>query len=184
MNPHRPTRAPVTALALSIALFAGLAQAEPASNKPTAAAPAAAAPAAPAANPATAQDLTPPFLRGLELTAEQKTHINNVINEQVPAVREHSRLMREKHDALQALVIAEKYDHNQARQLVDELTKGMATLTLLRADTDAKLMTLLTPAQRQQVRDQHAARMQGKQPPAKPAAAAPAKPATGTKPAQ
>lgn len=180
MNPHRPTRAPVTALALSIALFAGLAQAEPASNKPTAAAPAAAAPAAPAAAP----DLTPPFLRGIELTAEQKTHINNVINEQVPAVREHSRLMREKHDALQALVIAEKYDHNQAQQLVDELTKGMATLTLLRADTDAKLMTLLTPAQRQQVRDQHAARVQGKQPPAKPAAAAPVKPATGTKPAQ
>lgn len=178
MTPHRMLRTPLTALALTAALLAGQAQAE------SPAAPA----AAPATNPAAAQDLTPPFLRGIELTAEQKTHINNVINEQIPAVREESRLMREKHDALQAMVIAEKYDHNKARQLVDELTKGMATLTLLRADTDAKLMTLLTPAQRQQVRDQHAARMQGKPAPAKasaaPAAKPAAKPAEGNKPAK
>lgn len=178
MTPHRMLRTPLTALALATALLAGQAQAE------SPAAPATPAAAAPAANPATAQDLTPPFLRGIELTAEQKTHINNVINEQIPAVREQSRLMREKHDALQAMVIAEKYDHDKTRQLVDELTKGMATLTLLRADTDAKLMTLLTPAQRQQVRDQQAARLQGKPAPAKASTAPAAKPAEGSKPAK
>ena len=73
--------------------------------------------------------------------------------------------MREAHKGLADLARAPEFDAARAKEIADGSAQAMAELAVIRAETEHKILALLTPDQRRVV-DERAARRRPAPPPA------------------
>ena len=90
----------------------------------------------------------PPFLRGVQLTEEQRTQVREILQARRDQVCQRMQTVHEAHKEMRALTRAPEFDSARAREIADGSAKAIAELEVLRAETDHKILALLTPEQR------------------------------------
>ncbi|WP_439893765.1 Spy/CpxP family protein refolding chaperone (plasmid) [Ralstonia sp. 25C] len=100
-----------------------------------------------------------PFLRGLNLTEEQRDKIFAIEYAQMPEAREQRKAIEHAHRDLHKMVVSGQYDEARARALTETLGRAVAREAQLRAQASAKILQVLTPEQRRQVSEREAARV-------------------------
>ena len=101
------------------------------------------------------------FLRGLHLTEAQQDKVFAIMHAAEPQQREQMKIVRKSHEALKALAGSGQFDESKAAALAQSGGQAMAAVALLHARTEAQVMALLTPEQRQQAARAHAGRPGG-----------------------
>ncbi len=97
-------------------------------------------------------------LHRLKLTEAQQDKVFAIMHAQAPQRRDNDKAVRKAHDALRELSRADKFDDAKANALSRDLGQAVAAQALLQARTEAQIQAVLTPEQREQLR-QH--RMRG-----------------------
>jgi periplasmic protein CpxP/Spy len=100
-------------------------------------------------------------LHRLNLTEAQQDKLFAIMHAQAPQRREHDKAVRKAHDALRELGRADKFDDAKATALSRDLGQAVAAQALLQARTDAQIQAVLTPEQREQLRQLPQHRMRG-----------------------
>lgn len=95
-------------------------------------------------------DQGPHWLRGLNLTEQQRDQVFELMHKEAPARYSAAKQARAQHDALQKLAAAERFNEGEAKKLADTIGKAHADMTLQRLKTERQILALLTPEQRQQ----------------------------------
>lgn len=90
----------------------------------------------------------PPYLRGLELTEQQRDKIFEITYAQVPAMRAKGKEARKAREALRELTSSGQYDEAKVRALAETEAQAMTEMTVLRTRTDNAVLQVLTPEQR------------------------------------
>ena len=94
----------------------------------------------------------PPYLMDIDnLSESQKDQIFNITYEQIPKFRNAEKQRRETFLALKEIATSSPYDDAKAQSLVAKSAELDKSLMLLRIRTDAKILALLTPEQKQQL---------------------------------
>jgi len=88
----------------------------------------------------------------LKLTEAQQDKLFAIMHAQAPQRREHEKAIRKAHEALRELGRAEKFDDAKAAALSRDLGQAVAAEALLQARTEAQALAVLTPEQREQLR--------------------------------
>ena len=96
----------------------------------------------------------PPHLQALNLTQDQKDKVFAIMHEQAPAMYESRKQERAAMETLRTVAAADVYDDAKAQQVSDQLAQLEKNKALSHARTEAKVMALLTPEQRQKAREQ------------------------------
>lgn len=91
------------------------------------------------------------FLHGLNLTEAQQDRVFAIMHAQAPQMREHHKAVAKAHEELRALAMSGQFDDNKASALAKAAGQAMSAAALLEARTDAQLLAVLTPEQREQV---------------------------------
>ncbi|MCO5399606.1 Spy/CpxP family protein refolding chaperone [Ralstonia soli] len=99
------------------------------------------------------------FLRGLKLTEEQRDKIFAIQYAQMPQEREQRKAIAHASRDLHQMVASGQYDEARARALTEALGRAVAKSAQLRAQAGAKVMEVLTPAQRKEISDREARRV-------------------------
>ncbi len=102
----------------------------------------------PAAGKQFDRDRLPPPLKHLDLSAEQKDQIRDLMRKQHETLREQRADPRQSHLALARLSMGPRFDEARARELADQLGRNVADMELQRARMHAEIYQLLTPQQR------------------------------------
>lgn len=97
-------------------------------------------------------------LHRLNLTEAQQDKLFAIMHAQAPQRRDHEKAIRKAHEALREQGRADKFDEAKAGALARDLGQAVAADALLRARTDAQVLAVLTPEQREQL---HQHRMRG-----------------------
>jgi Spy/CpxP family protein refolding chaperone len=97
-------------------------------------------------------------LHRLKLTEAQQDKLFAIMHAQAPQRREQDKAIRKAHEALREQGRADRFDDARASALSRDLGQAVAAEALLQARTEAQMLALLTPEQREQLR-QH--RMRG-----------------------
>lgn len=92
-------------------------------------------------------------LHGLKLSEAQQDKLFAIMHDQAPARRDHEKAIRKAEDALRELGHADKFDDAKASGLSRDLGQAIAADALLRARTEAKVLAVLTPEQRTQLKE-------------------------------
>jgi Spy/CpxP family protein refolding chaperone len=95
----------------------------------------------------------PPFLHGLNLSDAQEDEVFKLMHQQGPTLFEKSRTAHKAGEALRHMAMSGKFDPTRARTLADTIASANAELTLMHAETEARVIALLTPAQRKQMEE-------------------------------
>ncbi|BAO28308.1 Spy/CpxP family protein refolding chaperone [Sulfuritalea hydrogenivorans] len=95
----------------------------------------------------------PPYLHGLELTEAQRDKLFALMHDQAPNERDQLKRALRAMEDLRRLVTADRFDVDKARILAETHGQALAQLALMHAELDARMRTLLTPEQRQQLDD-------------------------------
>lgn len=95
-------------------------------------------------------------LRGLGLSEAQEDKVFAIMHAQAPQRREQDKAVRKAARALRELGRAERFDDARAVALSRELGQAVAAEALLRARTEAQVLAVLTPEQRERLRQRHA----------------------------
>jgi Spy/CpxP family protein refolding chaperone len=106
----------------------------------------------------------PPFLRGVQLTDEQRAQIRQIWQAQRDQMCQRIQTVREARKALHDLARAPQFDPVRAKEIADGSAGAMAELAVMRAETEHRILALLTPDQRRIV-DERAARRRPVPPP-------------------
>ena len=88
----------------------------------------------------------------LKLSEAQQDKLFAIMHAQAPQRREHEKAIRKAHDALRELGHADKFDDAKASAAARELGQAVAAEALLRARTEAQAQAVLTPEQREELR--------------------------------
>ncbi|WP_075796123.1 Spy/CpxP family protein refolding chaperone [Massilia putida] len=91
-------------------------------------------------------------LHGLKLTDAQQDKLFAIMHAQAPERRERDKAIRKAHEALRDLGRADKFDDAKAAALARDLGQAVAAEALLQARTEAQALAVLTPEQREQLR--------------------------------
>lgn len=94
-----------------------------------------------------------PFLRGIELNEAQQDKIFELMHRQAPLLRDQAKAARRAEEELHRLASAEPFSAEKSRTLAQAYGKAQAEMALLRAETEAKVRAILSPAQRQQLQE-------------------------------
>jgi periplasmic protein CpxP/Spy len=98
-------------------------------------------------------------LHGLKLSEAQDDKLFAIMHAQAPQRRENDKAIRKAHEALRELGRADKFDDAKAAALARDLGQAVAAEALLQARTEAQVLAVLTPEQREQLRQR---RMRGR----------------------
>ncbi len=91
----------------------------------------------------------PRFLKGIDLTEEQKDQIFAIKHAEVPKARER---MKARHTLKQELMaMSDNFNEGSAKVIADKLAAIESEGILARAQNHQKILNLLTPAQKKQV---------------------------------
>ena len=91
-----------------------------------------------------------PFLHGVELSEAQQDKVFAIMHAQAPQQHENDKAMHKAYEALRALAASDAFDDTRAAAAARAIGEATAANALLRARTDAQVMAVLTPEQRQQ----------------------------------
>ena len=91
-------------------------------------------------------------MHGLKLSEAQQDKLFAIMHAQAPQRREHDKAIRKAHEALRELGHADKFDDAKAAALSRDLGQAVAAAALLQARTEAQALAVLTPEQREQLR--------------------------------
>lgn len=94
-------------------------------------------------------------MHGLKLGEAQQDKLFAIMHAQAPQRREHEKAIRKAHEALRELGHADKFEDAKAAALAHDLGQAVAAEALLRARTEAQALAVLTPEQREQLRQRH-----------------------------
>jgi Spy/CpxP family protein refolding chaperone len=103
-------------------------------------------------------------LHGLQLTDAQRDKVFAIMHAAAPQRREHEKAIRKAHEALRDLGLADKFDDARAAALARDLGQALAAETLLQARTHAQLLAVLTPEQRERLRQRRVRGPEGRGP--------------------
>lgn len=98
-------------------------------------------------------------LHGLKLSEAQDDKLFAIMHAEAPQRRENDKAIRKAHEALRELGRADKFDDAKAGALARDLGQAVAAEALLQARTEAQVLAMLTPEQREQLRQR---RMRGR----------------------
>lgn len=101
-----------------------------------------------------------PPLHGLKLTEAQQDKLFAIMHAQAPQRREHEKAIRKAHEALRELGRADRFDDAKAGALARDLGQAVAAEALQEARAEAQVLAVLTPEQREQLRQRHQRRLQ------------------------
>lgn len=87
------------------------------------------------------------FLRGLNLTEEQRDRIFAIRHASEPAMREQAKILRSARGELSRLALSADYDEAKAKALIDRNAQAMSTLAQQRARDMNQIFRVLTPEQ-------------------------------------
>jgi len=90
-------------------------------------------------------------LHGLKLSEAQQDKLFAIMHAQAPQRRENDKAIRKAHEALRELGHADKFDDAKAGVLARDLGQAVAADALLQARTEAQVLSVLTPEQREQL---------------------------------
>jgi Spy/CpxP family protein refolding chaperone len=99
-----------------------------------------------------------PSLRGLALSEAQQDRLFAIEHEAAPKRRENDKAVRKAQDSLRAASADGQFDEAKARAAAQALGQAVAAQELLRARTDAQVLSLLTPQQRASLREERGPR--------------------------
>ena len=99
------------------------------------------------------------FLRGLQLSEEQRDKIFAITYAQMPQEREQRKAIEHARRDLHQMVASGQYDEARARALTETLGRAVARSAQLHAQAGAKIMEVLTPEQRKQISEREARRV-------------------------
>ena len=95
------------------------------------------------------------FLRGVTLTEAQQDRVFAIMHAAEPQQREQMKSAHKAHEALHAMAASGQFDESKAAALAQTAGQAMAAMALMHARTEAQVMALLTPEQRQQAASEH-----------------------------
>jgi Spy/CpxP family protein refolding chaperone len=103
-------------------------------------------------------------MHGLKLSDAQQDKLFAIMHAQAPQRREHEKAIRKAHEGLRELAHADRFDDAKASALSRELGQAVAAEALLHARTAAQALAVLTPEQREQLRQhrQHGPSQRGR----------------------
>ena len=93
----------------------------------------------------------PPFLRGLDLTQEQRDKIFDITYAQMPAMRKQGEKLEDLRRQEMELTMSASYDAAKLKQLVDAQVKLQAQQQLAMAESRHQMYQLLTDEQRKEL---------------------------------
>lgn len=96
------------------------------------------------------------FLRGLDLTDEQRDKVFAVMHANAPAMREQGKVLRATRSELSKLALSTQYDEAKARALTERAAQAMSTMGQLRARAMNEIFRALTPEQQAKVTERQA----------------------------
>lgn len=96
-------------------------------------------------------DHKPPFLRGVDLTEEQRDKIFEITYAQIPVHRTFRKEMHKLQQQMHQLPLSADYDAGKMKKLVDTQTKLQAEHMLKMAEAHNKIYKLLTDEQRKEL---------------------------------
>ena len=96
-------------------------------------------------------DRMPPFLRGLNLTQEQRDKIFDINYAQIPTLRKTGEQMRDLKRQQMAMTLSDKYDSAKVKQLIEQQTQLQAKMQIAMADSRHQIYQVLTADQRKQL---------------------------------
>lgn len=100
-------------------------------------------------------DHKPPFLRGIDLTEEQRDKIFEITYAQIPVHRTFRKEMHKLQQQMHELPLSADYDAGKMKKLVDAQTKLQGEHMLKMADAHNKIYKLLTDEQRKELAEHH-----------------------------
>ena len=95
----------------------------------------------------------PPWMHHLHLSESQQDAVFNIMHEREPALRERFKAVQHSREALHKAALTAGADPVQLRSLADAAGKADADLAVLMAQTDQKLLQVLTPEQQKNLQD-------------------------------
>ncbi len=95
----------------------------------------------------------PPWMHHLRLSDTQQDAVFNIMHDQEPSLRERFKAVRQSREALHQAALTSGTDPARLRTLADAAGKADAELAVLMAQTDQKLLQLLTPEQQKNLQD-------------------------------
>lgn len=91
-------------------------------------------------------------LHRLNLSDAQQDKVFAIMHAAAPEHHEHEKVIRKAHEAMRDLARADRFDDAKAAALARDLGQAVAAEALLHARTEAQVLAVLTPAQRDQLR--------------------------------
>ena len=95
-----------------------------------------------------------PFLRGVALSEAQQDRLFAIMHEAAPKRREHDKARRRAIEDLRAAANEDRFDEAKATASAQALGQAIAAEELLRVRTEAAVLALLTPQQRDSLRQE------------------------------
>jgi protein CpxP len=93
------------------------------------------------------------MLRGIDLTEEQKTKVNELHKAAAPEMRAAMKEAIEARHALHELSISGSFDEAKAREIAQKGADAMARVSVLKAKTHSQVLAVLTPEQKKELAD-------------------------------
>jgi Spy/CpxP family protein refolding chaperone len=94
-------------------------------------------------------------LHRLNLSEAQQDKVFAIMHAAAPEHHEHEKEIRKAHEAMRDLARADRFDDAKAAGVARDLGQAVGAEALLHARTEAQLLAVLTPAQREQLRQHH-----------------------------
>jgi len=87
------------------------------------------------------------LLEQISLTDEQRTVISEVVQSQLPLIREKMQALENAHAMLREMAVSRRYNQDTAVILSQTIADNSAALALLQAEREYQVYALLTPQQ-------------------------------------
>ena len=96
------------------------------------------------------------FLRGLELSDEQRDRIFEIRHAMAPKMREQAKVLREARGEFSKLALSSDYDEAKVQALAERNAKAISEMAQLRARSMNEIYKVLTPEQQAKVHERQA----------------------------
>jgi len=95
----------------------------------------------------------PPFLRGIDLSPEQRDKVFELLHAEAPTMRAKGKEIQTAREALHRQSLGNEFDDSKATASANALARAVADMALLQARVDQQIYHLLTLEQRRQVQE-------------------------------
>lgn len=102
------------------------------------------------------------FLRGLDLSDEQRDRIFEIRHAAAPKIREQAKVLRETRGEFSRLALSSEYDEAEVRALAERNAQAISEMAQLRARSMNEIYKVLTPEQQTKLQERRS-KMQEKQ---------------------